>query len=93
MPRNKYCKISFEQNAALYKKQRSKCMSLCRRCIKGYFTKITKNGIVTNKNFWKTMKPFLTYKGNLENPEIMLQVKGNIVSDESVFVKTLTNIM
>ena len=63
-------------------------MSLHRRCIKDYFTKITKNGIVTNKNFWKTIKPFLTTKGNLENPETMLQGKGNIVSDESVFVKT-----
>ena len=51
-------------------------------------TKTTKNGVVTNKNFWKTMKPFLTNKGNLENPEIMLQDKGNIASDESVLVKT-----
>ena len=34
------------------------------------------------------MKPFLTNKGNLENPEIMLQNKGNLVSDESVLVKT-----
>ena len=34
------------------------------------------------------MKPFLTNKGNLENPEVMLQNKGNIVSDESVLVKT-----
>ena len=68
--------------------QRSKCVSLRRRCIKDYFTKITKNGIVTNKNFWKTIKPFLTTKGNLENSETMLQGKGNIVSDESVFVKT-----
>ena len=35
------------------------------------------------------MKPFLTNTGNLENPEITLQDKGNIVSDESVLVKTL----
>ena len=34
------------------------------------------------------MKPSLTNKGNLENPEIMLQDKGNIVSYESVLVKT-----
>ena len=37
------------------------------------------------------MKPFLTNKGNLENPEITLQDKGNIVSDESVLVKTLND--
>ena len=89
--RNKYCKNPSQQNATLYKKQRNKCVSL-RRCIKDYFTKITKNGIVTSKNFWKTMKPFLTNKGNLENPEIMLQDKGNIVSDESVLVKTFNEL-
>ena len=86
--RNKYCINPSEQNAALYKKQRNKCASLRRRCIKDYFTKITKNGIVTNKNFRKTMKSFLINKGKLGNPEFMLQDKGNIVSDESVLVKT-----
>ena len=86
--RNKYCKNPCEQNAALYKTQRNKFVSLCRRCIKDYFTKITKNGIVTNKNFRKTMKSFLINKGKLGNPEFMLQDKGNIVSDESVLVKT-----
>ena len=86
--RNKYCKNPCEQNAALHKTQRNKFVSLCRRCIKDYFTKITKNGIVTNKNFRKTMKSFLINKGKLGNPEFMLQDKGNIVSDESVLVKT-----
>ena len=32
------------------------------------------------------MKTFLTNKGNLENPEIMLQDKGNIVSDQWVLI-------
>ena len=36
------------------------------------------------------MKPFLTNEGNLENPEIMLQDKGNIASDQSAnFQRTL----
>ena len=30
------------------------------------------------------MKLFLIIKGNLENPDIMLQDKGNVISDESV---------
>ena len=34
------------------------------------------------------MKSFLTNKGNLENPDTMLQDKGNIALDESVLVKT-----
>ena len=33
------------------------------------------------------MKPFLTNKGNLENLDIMLQDKENIVSNESVLAK------
>ena len=34
------------------------------------------------------MKPFLTNMGDLENPEIMIQDRGNNLSDESVLVKT-----
>ena len=33
------------------------------------------------------MTPFLTSKGKLENPEIMPQDKGDIVSDEWVLFK------
>ena len=72
-----------------YRRNKEINVSLRRRCIKDYFTKITKNDIVTNKNFWNTMNPFLTNKRNLKNPEIMLQDKGNILSDESVSVKIL----
>ena len=73
------------QNEILYKKQRNKCVALRRICFKGYFSKITKNGIAINKNVWKSNKPFLT-NDNLENPEIILQDKGNR-SDELVLVK------
>ena len=38
------------------------------------------------------MKLFITNKGNLENPEIMFQDKGNIVSDESLLFKTFNEI-
>ena len=31
------------------------------------FSKITSKGITTNKQFWKTTKPFLTNKGCLDN--------------------------
>lgn len=34
------------------------------------------------KYFWKKIKPFLANKGNLENPKIIFQDKGNIKSDE-----------
>ena len=52
----------------------------------GLFHKITNNGVIINDIFLKKINPFLANKGNLENPEIMLQDKGNIVSDESILV-------
>ena len=39
---------------------------------------------MTNKEFWKTIKPFLTNKGCLENSDIML-----INDDEMVTFKNL----
>lgn len=59
-------------------------MSLRWRCVKDYLSKITKAGIATKKNFWKTIKPFLTDNSDLENPRIMLQGKGKTVLDELV---------
>ena len=46
--------------------------------------------MVTSENFWKTIKHFLTSMGNFENPVIMLQDKGNTLSDESVLVTIST---
>ena len=63
--RNICCKNLSKKNLISSKKQRNKCLSLRRRCIKDYLSKITKTSIATNKNFWKTIKPFLTNNGNL----------------------------
>ena len=38
---------------------------------KQYFSNITDKRIVTNKEFWKTIQPFLTNKGCLENSDII----------------------
>ena len=50
-------------------RQRNLCVSLRRKAIKQYFSNIISKGIVTNKEFWKTIKPFLTNKGCLENSD------------------------
>ena len=49
---------------------------------------ITCKGIVTNKEFWKTIKPFLTNKGCLENSDIMLINDDEMVTDDKTFAKT-----
>ena len=61
--RNKFCKNPTKENEKLYKKQRNKCVTLRRKCIKEYFHNITDNNIVTNRHFWNFMRPFLINKG------------------------------
>ena len=46
-----------EENKATYKKQKNKCVSLLRKAIKVYFNNVTKTGVRTNKDFWKSIKP------------------------------------
>ena len=43
-----------------------------RKSITQHFSKTTTKEIMTNKQFWKTMKAFLRNKGCLENNDIIL---------------------
>ena len=52
-----------------------------------YFSKITQNGMVTNKNFWKVIKPFLTNKGCIDGNKISIVNGDEIISDEKELVK------
>ena len=70
---NKFIKNPSEMNEKLYKRQRNKCLSVNKKLIKQYFSNITSKAIVTNREFWKTMKPFLASMGCLENSHIMLR--------------------
>ena len=57
--------------------------------IRNYFNKIANENIVTNRNFWKIIRPFLTNKGHLENGEIMLILDKKIITNEHELVKVL----
>ena len=46
--RNKFCKNATKENEKLYKKQRNKCVTLRRKCIKEYFRNKSHSNIVTN---------------------------------------------
>ena len=43
---------------------------------------------MTNKEFWKTIKPFLTNKGCLENSDIMLINDDEMIADDKTLAKT-----
>ena len=85
--RNKFIKNPTEVNEKLYKKQRNKCVLIRKKSITQYFSNITSKGIVTNRKFWKTMKPFLTNKGCLDNCDIMLRGDNKMITDDKHLAK------
>ena len=85
--RNTFSKNPSEENEIKYKRQRNLCVSLRRKAIK-YFSNITSKAIVTNKEIWKTIRPFLTNKGCLKNSDIMLMNDDEMVTDDETLAKT-----
>ena len=55
--RKRYFKKITKENETSYKKERNKSVSLRRKSIRQHFSKITSEGIMANKLFWKTMNP------------------------------------
>ena len=55
---------------------------LNKKARKGYFKKAAADGIMSNRKFWRTVKPFLTSKGFRHNDNISVDINGNIVEDE-----------
>ena len=55
--------------------------------MKSYLKILTEKGLITNKSFWKFMKPFHTNKGFIGNKHITLIHKSKIISDEKQLAK------
>ena len=85
--RKKFCKNPSEENERKLKRQWNLCVSLGRKAIKQYFSNIISKGTATNKEFWKTMKPFIIKKGCLENSDIMLINNAEMVIDDKTLAK------
>ena len=62
-------------------------MSLRKKSITQHFSKTTSKGIITNKQFWKATKPFLTNKGCLENNDIVLLGGEEMIIKDSILAK------
>ena len=85
--RNKFCKIQTEENGKLHKKHRNKCAAIHKNSIRNYFDKITTGNIVTNRNSWKIIKPFLSNNGHLESVYILLNHNNKIICNDHELVK------
>ena len=64
--RNTFLKDPSAENKFSYNKQRNWCVSLLRKEKKKYFANLNEKDITDNKNFWQTIKPFLSEKLNRE---------------------------
>ena len=72
-----------QQNWELYRQQRNICVSLRRKAMKGYFHKHCEKGPAEGKNFWDTLKPFISNKGPSTNCDIILNEDNKIITDQN----------
>ena len=70
------------ENRSNFKKQRNKCVSIRRKAMKNHFKKATKNGTMSNKEFWDLVKPFLSNKGGLASSDISLVKNDTVITDD-----------
>ena len=77
--KNRFDKTRSDENWTLYKIQRNFCAKLLRKTKKYYFWKVNPELTSDNKNFWRTIKPNFSDKGNVSN-KIMITGKDGIVS-------------
>ena len=70
------------QNEVAFKKQRNRCVALCKKAIKNHFKRVTSNGLMSNKDFWDLVNPFLSNKGVLAGTDISLVKDDKIVTDD-----------
>ena len=54
---------------------------MLRKTKKDYFSKLNPKLVSGNKNFWRTIKPYFSEKGNFSD-KIMISEKDCIVSDD-----------
>ena len=84
--KNSYVKWPSRENFAAYKKGKNKCNSLTRKAKRKFFKEATKSRM-SNRTFWKTVKPFLTNKGCMTNDWVSIEKDGDIIRDEKLLVE------
>ena len=85
--KNKYLNWSSRENFISYKKTKNKCNSLTKKAKRDFFKEATKDGIMTSKKFWHTVKPFLTNNGCISNDFIGIENEGNLICNEQELVE------
>ena len=79
--KNTYFKNKTAENWEKYRKLRNECVRLTKNVKREYFQNLNINSIKDNKTFWKTIKPFLSNKGNTHQKKIILVENDEIIMD------------
>ena len=85
--RTNFCKNLTKENEKKDKIQRNKFVSLRKKSIKKYFKNISKDAVVSNKNLWNVMKPFLINEDHLNGVEIIIKCGNKIITERSVLAE------
>ena len=80
--RNVYLRKRSDENIKKYSKQRNYCVLLYRGTKRKYYSNLDGKSITDNKNFWRTVKPFLSDKTPF-NAKITPIEDGEIISSDN----------
>ena len=69
-----------QSNEAAYKKQRNYYVSFFRKETKSFFENLDTKNSTANKNFWKTVKPFLANKSSSNHNKVTLTQRDETFS-------------
>ena len=84
--KNKYLNWPSGENFISYKAT-SKRNSLSTKAKRNFFKETTKDGIMASKNFWRTVKPYLTNNGCISNDFIGIENDNNPICNEYELVE------
>ena len=87
---NKYLQNYSNENKSRYKKQKIFCSRLYKKERNKFYSKLDIKNFTDNKQFWKTMKPFLSDKCNNAS-KISLVHKNNVISEDQELANTFND--
>ena len=84
----KYLKTKTQTNLKLYKKHKNLCSKLYKRERRKNYESLDMKNVLDSKEFWKTMRPFLSDKNTVFS-QISIEKNNRIISDDLICLKSL----
>ena len=85
--KKKYLNWSSRENFISHKRTKNKWSSLIKKAKRDFVKEAKKDGIMTRKKIWLTVKPFLTNNVCVSNDFIGIENDGNLICNEQELVE------